>query len=155
MTPEINPDTTAGREYVSLVASGQSYCIEITTVREIRRWSSVTAIPNTHDAVLGVMNLRGAVIPIIDLSAKLGFPPAEICPRSVVVVTAIEDRTIGVLVDAVSEIILVNSDAVEPNPNIGGDERVSGISGLVSINGEMLKILAPESFVDFAPETLQ
>lgn len=60
-------------EFVSLTAGNQSFCIEITQIRELRRWTPVTALPYAEDAVLGVMNLRGAVIPISDLAAKLGL----------------------------------------------------------------------------------
>ena len=72
-------------ELVSLQSSNQGYCIEITSIREIRRWNSVTPLPNSDPATLGVMNLRGAVIPILDLASHLGMPKTEIGGRSVVV----------------------------------------------------------------------
>ena len=69
-------------EFVTLIAGGQSFCIEITQIREIRRWTPVTILPHSPAHVLGVINLRGAVIPIIDLAAKLGFPKIQPTART-------------------------------------------------------------------------
>ena len=79
-------------EFVTLIAGGQNFCIEITQIREIRRWTPVTILPHSPDHVLGVINLRGAVIPIIDLAAKLGFARISPTERHVIIITAIEEK---------------------------------------------------------------
>ncbi|SHI75563.1 chemotaxis protein CheW [Wenxinia saemankumensis] len=128
-------------EFVSLVAGGQSYCLEITQIREIRRWSSVTPLPYSERSVLGVMNLRGAVIPIIDLSEKLSLGPTDPTERHVIIVVANKDRTIGLLVDSVSEILTVKGEAIRETPNVKGESSIKAISGLLSIEEEMSRVI--------------
>jgi len=135
-------------EFVSLRAGGQGYCVEITSIREIRRWRTVTSLPNSDKSILGVMNLRGSVIPIIDLAARLGLQMTEVGPRSVVVVVAVGNRVIGLLVEAVSEILSIAADEIQPNPTQSHDGNDGQVVGLVSVDDEMLKILALETIVD-------
>lgn len=99
MSDEETNDRGNTTEFVSLSAGGQGFCVPITSIREIRRWSQVTALPFAEDSVLGVMNLRGAVIPIVDLAARLGLGTTEIGARNIVVVVAIGPRIMGMLVD--------------------------------------------------------
>ena len=99
-------------EFVTLVAGGQSFCIEITQIREIRRWSPVTLLPHSPPYVLGVINLRGAVIPILDLAAKLGFPPIEPTERHVIIISALEDLIVGLQFESVSDSLGIQTDAV-------------------------------------------
>lgn len=128
-------------EFVSLVAGDQSFCIEITLIREIRRWTPVTILPHAPDFVLGVINLRGAVIPIVDLAAKLGFPPAVPTPRHVIIVTALGDRTVGLLVSSVSEILSVDAADIRETPRIRDDETNRAISGVIARGEDMTRII--------------
>ncbi|TCM85056.1 chemotaxis protein CheW [Rhodovulum steppense] len=130
-------------EFVTLKAGGQSYCIEITQIREIRRWSPVTALPQAESAVLGVMNLRGAVIPIVDLAARLGLGKCDASPRHVIMVVAVGDKTVGLLVDSVSEILSVSGDQICEAPAMGRGDVPSSILGLISIEEGMSRILSP------------
>lgn len=134
-------------EFVTLKAGGQSFCIEIRQIREIRRWSPVTALPHAEHAVLGVMNLRGAVIPIIDLAARLGLGECDASPRHVIIVVAVGTRTMGLLVDSVSEILTVGGDQICEAPTMGNGDVPSSILGLISIEEGMSRILAPEVLV--------
>ncbi len=134
-------------EFVSLSAGGQDFCVEITTVREIRRWSQVTPLPYSEASVLGVMNLRGTVIPIIDLAARLGLPATEVGARNVVVVTTMGSRTIGLLVDAVSEILSVKGEEIRPNPTQRRDGTPERIVGLVSSSDTLLRVLDLDSVI--------
>ena len=135
-------------ELVSLQSSNQGYCIEITSIREIRRGNSVTPLPNSDPATLGVMNLRGAVIPILDLAAHLGMPKTEIGGRSVVVVISLEQRMIGLLVDVVSEILSIERSSIQPNPTQNRDNATNPIVGLLSVGNQMLKVLNVASLFD-------
>lgn len=132
-------------ELVALQSCNQAYCIDITFIREIRRWHTVTPLPNADPGTLGVMNLRGLVIPILDLSACLGMPPTTIGDRSVVVVLGLHDRILGVLVDVVSEILSIDKETIQPNPMRISEDTASPISGLVSVGDRMLKVLKVES----------
>ena len=128
-------------EFVTLVAGGQSFCIEITQIREIRRWTPVTILPHSPSHVLGVINLRGAVIPIIDLAAKLGFPPITPTERHVIIIVAIAERIVGLLVESVSEILGVRSSMVKETPRSSEDETVKSIEGIVPQEDDMTKII--------------
>lgn len=129
------------QEFVTLIAGGQSFCIEITQIREIRRWSPVTMLPHSPRHVLGVINLRGAVIPIIDLAAKLGF--AEITPteRHVIIIVAVDERIIGLLVESVSEILGVDVAMVKETPRTSADQTTRAIEGIIPAVDDMTKII--------------
>ena len=128
-------------EYVTLIAGGQSFCIEITQIREIRRWTPVTILPHSPNHVLGVINLRGAVIPIIDLAAKLGFAPISPTERHVIIIVAIADRIIGLLVESVSEILGVKTSMVKETPRSPEDESIKAIAGIIPQEEDMTKII--------------
>lgn len=128
-------------EFVTLVAGKQSFCIEITLIREIRRWTPVTILPHSPSHVLGVINLRGAVIPIVDLASKLGFPKITPTARHVIIIAAVRDRTVGLLVDSVSEILSVRSDAVRETPRVRDDDTNVCIQGVVAIEDDMTRII--------------
>lgn len=128
-------------EFVSLVAGGQGFCIEITEIREIRRWSPVTPLPFSEPDVLGVMNLRGSVIPIIDLSAKLGLGAIQPTTRHVIIVVVLSNRTVGLLVDAVSEILTIQGESIRSAPNTGQGDDIRSIRGLVEVGEEMSRII--------------
>ncbi|WP_342071638.1 chemotaxis protein CheW [Yoonia algicola] len=138
-------------EFVTLVAGGQSFCIEITQIREIRRWTPVTLLPHSPPYVLGVINLRGAVIPILDLAAKLGFQPIEPTERHVIIIIAIEERIVGLLVESVSEILGISSDMVRDTPRTQEDDSTRAINGIIPTGDDMIKILSLEALL---PATL-
>ena len=127
--------------FVTLIAGGQNFCIEITQIREIRRWTPVTILPHSPDHVLGVINLRGAVIPIIDLAAKLGFERIAPTERHVIIITAIEERIIGLLVESVSEILGVSSDMVRETPRSPEDATIRAILGVIAVGDDMTKVI--------------
>ena len=147
-------DNERDSEFVSLRSGGQSYCIPIKAVREIRRWQAVTTLPNSDSATLGVMNLRGAVIPIIDLTARMGMPNSTIGERSVVVVIAVRNRVIGILVDVVSEILTIDEAHIQPNPSRNRDDNGDHIVGLFTLGDQMLKVLCVDSLLDETAEEI-
>ena len=142
MTQRVETVQKKQLEFVTLVAGGQNFCIEITQIREIRRWTPVTILPHSPSHVLGVINLRGAVIPIIDLAAKLGFAKIQPSERHVIIVTAIEDRIVGLLVESVSEILGVSSDMVRETPRGPEDPTTRAILGIIPIDDDMTKIIS-------------
>ncbi len=128
-------------EFVTLVAGGQNFCIEITQIREIRRWTPVTILPHSPHHVLGVINLRGAVIPIVDLAAKLGFEKITPTERHVIIITAIEERIVGLLVESVSEILGVSADMVRETPRSPEDATTRAILGVIPVGDDMTKVI--------------
>lgn len=141
MTDTNDWDDDQHLEFVSLVAGGQGFCIEITEIREIRRWSPVTPLPFSEPSVIGVMNLRGAVIPILDLAAKLGLGAIDPTSRHVIIVVALRHKTVGLLVDAVSEILTIQGENIRKAPVTGAQADTRPIRGLVSIDDHMSRVL--------------
>ena len=134
-------------EFVTFTAGGQNYCIEIMQIREIRRWTPVTALPHAPHDVLGVMNLRGTVIPIYDLAARFGFGATEAHERNVIIVAAIEGQTFGLLVQSVSEILSVRTDTVQATPDVKSEATRQSILGVISVDGAMTRVVDLRSVV--------
>lgn len=134
-------------EFVTFVAGGQNFCIDITQIREIRRWSAVTFLPHSPPYVLGVMNLRGAVIPILDLTAKLGFDAVAPTGRHVIIIAAIEDSAVGLLVESVSEILGVSSSVVRETPRAADGGSTHVIQGIIPADDDMIKIISLDALL--------
>jgi purine-binding chemotaxis protein CheW len=111
-------------------------------VREIRGFAPATPLPQSPAFVRGVINLRGAVLPIIDLSARLGFPPAEPTARHVIMVVQVGHQTVGLLVDAVSDILTVASESIQPTPDVASEMTKSFVRGVLAIDGRMISLIA-------------
>jgi len=107
----------------------QTYGVEITTVREIRAWNGATPLPNTRDYVRGVINLRGTIVPIFDLRARFGDGQTSATKNHVVVVMSVGEKWVGILVDAVSDILTVAKNDIHPVPegNALDSELLNGI----------------------------
>ena len=118
------------------------YCIDIMSVREIRNWSGVTELPNTVEYMRGVINLRGVIVPIIDLRARFGQGLIEPTPAHVVVVVAIGDRLHGLLVDSVSDILTVKRTDIAPIPETLGQSQSPLLDGLITEGEQMMAIVA-------------
>lgn len=127
-------------QLIAFSVEDQVYAVEITSVREIRAWSGATPLPNTADFVRGVINLRGAIVPIIDLRARFGSGRTNATKTHVVIVLMIGSRLAGILVDAVYDILSVIGEDVQNVP--GGDEGEGELlQGLVSYNDRMVGIV--------------
>jgi purine-binding chemotaxis protein CheW len=128
-------------EFVTFSAGGQSFSLDIAHVREIRRWSAVTPLPHAPQEVLGVMNLRGSVIPIFDLSARFGLGHTPEDPRNVVVVAMIGNQTVGLLVEAVSEILSVDRTRIQETPDIRSEMTRQSITGVIPMEDGMTRVI--------------
>ncbi len=135
-------------EFITFSAGGKNYCLEITQIREIRRWTPVTALPHTPKDVLGVMNLRGAVIPIFDLAARFGLGSTPANERNVVIVAAMEGTTIGLLVESVSEILSVEKSAIQETPDIKSEATRHSILGMISVDDTMVRVVNLEAVLE-------
>jgi purine-binding chemotaxis protein CheW len=144
---EMKSSQTDHVEYVAFSVATQRYCLEITKIREIRGWSPVTALPHAPVEVLGVMNLRGAVIAIIDLAEKFGLGKTKANKRNVVIVVSVGGSETGLLVEAVSEIITGTKEEIQETPEVKSDATKKCIRGVVCIDGELTRIVALDEVI--------
>lgn len=135
-------------ELVAFSVAGLKHCLEIKKILEIRRWSPVTALPHAPDEVLGVMNLRGAVIPIYDLAARFGLGKTSPSERNVVIVCAVQGKSVGLLVESVSEIVSTNPDSIQSTPDVQSDATRDCIQGVISVDDGMARVINLDFIVD-------
>ncbi|WP_309643174.1 chemotaxis protein CheW [Phenylobacterium sp.] len=131
-----------GAELISVRIGDQAYAIDIMAVREIRGWTAATPLPHAPPHVLGMMNLRGAIQPVIDLGARLGLGMAEPGPSSVVVVAQIGDAQMGLVVDAVSDILTVTEGLIQPPPSVGSIESTTYVAGVMTTDTGIVSLLS-------------
>ncbi len=142
MNEPIRTDLASARGLIAFRIGAQEFCVDILSVREIRGWTPATALPQSPGFVRGVVNLRGAVLPIIDLAARLGFPPAEPTARHVIIVAQIGNQVIGLLVDAVSDILSATDDLVQATPDVASDMAKTFVRGVLAIDQRMISLIA-------------
>ena len=133
-------------QYLTFLLAGQEYGIDILRVQEIKGWDKPTRIPHSPDHVLGVINLRGAVVPIIDLRMRFGVETAPFGPTTVVIVVRVHGQrgelTVGVVVDAVCEVCNVSESELRPPPDVGGSIDSDFVKGLAMTDKRMLILLS-------------
>ena len=127
------------QQFLTFKLAGEEYGVGILSVQEIRGWSAVTAIPHSPAWLLGVINLRGAVVPIIDLRIKFNFAKAEYNEFTVVIILNVGSRVVGFVVDGVSDVITLGSGEIKPAPSLGNNADTSHIIGFST--GERMRIL--------------
>jgi purine-binding chemotaxis protein CheW len=128
-------------ELLSFLVGGQDYSVDIMSVREIRGGATATSLPHSPDYVRGVINLRGTVLPIMDLAKRLGMNTEVDSDRNVIIVVAIEERTVGLMVDAVSDILAIPEEEMQPPPEMPADNERNFVSALTIVDGRMIRIL--------------
>jgi purine-binding chemotaxis protein CheW len=134
-------------EFIAFRIGVQEFCIDIMSVREIRGWTPATALPHAPSYVRGVINLRGSVLPIVDLAERLGFPPTEASARQVIIVVQVGSQIIGLLVDAVSDILTQATDNIQPTPDVATGIVKSFIRGVLAIDGRMIGLIELDSLM--------
>jgi purine-binding chemotaxis protein CheW len=141
------PVRPAALLYARLVVGGQEYGLPIRHVRENRRWSAPTTLPHAPPFMLGSMNLRGEVIPIVDLAALFGFGAIAPTDRHVIVVVEREAKMLGLAVEAVRRILNVSPEDVRDAPALGAARGRSYVSGLIPVDGGMVRIVDLQAVV--------
>lgn len=141
------------RELITFRIADQEYSVDIMSVREIRGWSAATALPQSPSYIRGVINLRGVVLPIVDLSGRLGLGAAEPTARHVIIVAQIGARFVGLLVDAVSDILATTDEAIQSTPDVGCETVRSFVKGILAVDGRMISVVSLESILP-EPETI-
>jgi purine-binding chemotaxis protein CheW len=128
-------------QFISFAIGDDQYGVDIMAVREIKGWSQITRLPRQPDYMRGVLNLRGIMVPIIDLRCRFGQGMTEATPLHVVIVVQIGTRHVGLLADRVLDIVGCNASQVQPVPRIAQGSRVDFLSGLVTIESGMIALI--------------
>jgi len=128
-------------ELLSFRLADEEYSVDIMSVREIRGWTRATPLPHAPPHVRGVINLRGTVLPVIDLSVRLGMAPVPGNARNVIIVVQLGNQTTGLLVNAVSDILSVPRSALQPPPDLLADAEQGFIEALTIVDGRMIRVL--------------
>jgi len=147
MTREAGQQSRAEADFGKFIAfrvGGQLYCVDIMSVREIRGWIAATPLPHAQTFLRGVINLRGDVLPVVDLACRLGFPMSEPSARHVVVVLELPGQVVGFLVEAVSDIIEIAPGAVQPTPEVASAVARDFVRGVVASDSTMIGVLRAE-----------
>ena len=136
---------SAPQQYLTFTLGGEMFAVAILNVKEIIEFGTVTEIPMMPGFIRGVINLRGAVVPVIDLSCRFGGKSTEVARRTCIVIVELEQgdqkHDIGVMVDAVSEVLEIARGEIEPPPSFGAKIRTDFISGMGKVNGSFVIIL--------------
>lgn len=144
-------------QYITFTVNREEYGIDIMSVLEIKGWTETTRLPNQPEYLRGVLNLRGAIVPIIDLRHRFGGGQTDASSINVVIIVSIEGRYVGILVDAVSDILTVSRNDIQEVPNVDGTAKENFLSGLVTLNDRMVAILELSQLragTENIPETL-
>jgi purine-binding chemotaxis protein CheW len=138
---EVSGDKSIATELISFAIDDDQYGVDIMAVREIKGWSEITHLPKQPDYVRGVLNLRGVMVPIIDLRCRFGQGLTEATPMHIVIIVQVEDMQVGLLADRVLDIVSFEASQVQPVPRAAQSARIDFLSGLVTIEGGMIAII--------------
>jgi purine-binding chemotaxis protein CheW len=136
-----NQKVVEKKEFLAFTLGSEEYCIDILKVQEIRGYETVTPIPNTPAFMKGVVNLRGIIVPIIDLRIKLDLAKVEYDQFTVVIILSIRGRVVGIVVDSVSDVVALAPEEIKEAPQFGAAIKTDYIDGLVTIDERMLIII--------------
>lgn len=145
--PQDTAHAMGSLELISFEIGGQAYCIDIRAVREIRGWTPATPMPHTPRYIMGVINLRGLVMPVIDLRNRLGLGDTEPSTRHVIVVVQHGDRIAGLLVDAVQETFMVDVASLQAPPSMDSTASEVFVDAIIPLEGMMLSRLVVEALL--------
>ena len=138
---------TQSQEYLVFSLGSEEYAVDILKVQEIRGYENVTRIANAPDFIKGVTNLRGVIVPIVDLRIKFNLDKVEYEGQTVVIVVNVADRVVGIVVDGVSDVMTLSSDQIKPAPEFGETLSADYLSGLGSLEDRMLVIVDIEKLL--------
>jgi purine-binding chemotaxis protein CheW len=140
-------------QLISFAIGDDQYGVDIMAVREIKGWTEITHLPKQPDYVRGVLNLRGVIVPIIDLRCRFGQGLTEATPLHIVIIVQIAAKPIGLLADRVLDIVSLDEAQIQPVPRIAQASRVDFLSGLVTIEGTMIALIDLPNLLSMHVET--
>ena len=128
-------------QFISFAIGDDQYGVDIMAVREIKGWSEITHLPKQPEYVRGVLNLRGAIVPIVDLRCRFGQGLTEATPLHIVIIVQVGARQVGLLADRVLDIVSTEASQIQPVPRIANTTRINFLSGLVTIESGMIALI--------------
>ena len=147
-----NEDAVELVQYLTFMMADEEYGIEILSVQEIRGWEPMTEIPNQSDYVKGVINLRGTVVPVIDLRLRFGLSKVDYTELTVVIIVKVsigsDEKIMGIVVDAVSDVYNLDKEAATKTPDLSDVDNKSFIDGLINVDDKMVVLLDLEKILD-------
>ncbi len=141
-----------GIQVVAFKLLNEEYGVSILNVQEIRDLTNITRVPFAADYIKGVINLRGSVLPVIDLKKRLGLADAPYTDNTRIVTVTVGDLHVGMLVDAVTEVLTINSKPVDPKKAINGKEITKFLSGIGNVDGRLIIMLNLQEIMDMPKE---
>ncbi|XPF94636.1 chemotaxis protein CheW [Colwellia sp. RE-S-Sl-9] len=140
------------QEYLTFVLNGEEFGVDILCVQEIRVWSSVTELPNKPDYIKGVINLRGVIIPIVDLRQRFGLAPLEYNEQTVTIILRTQKTqkpmVVGIVVDSVSEVYKFNKNSIRKAPEFGNQIDSCFLRGLASVEDKLIILLETQTLLN-------
>lgn len=142
----VGKSSNEAMQFLSFTVNNETYGVEIVSILEIRGWVDTMPLPKTPDYMIGVLNLRGIVVPIFDLRSRFGLGTTEVKSTNVVIVLSIHGRKFGILVDTVSDIITLEQSQISASPDVQTSLEDRFIKGIItSENGDMVILLNVEA----------
>lgn len=149
--------TPVAAQYLTFICAGEEYGVEILRVQEIKGWDRVTRVPYSPPYLLGVMNLRGMIVPVVDLRTRLNLEKRNFDASTVVIVVRVQssrgEKTVGIVVDGVSDVYSVLPDAIKPLPELGTAADEACVKGIANVEGKMVMLLDINELVAACVET--
>ncbi|MBD3609873.1 MAG: chemotaxis protein CheW [Gammaproteobacteria bacterium] len=143
-------------QWVTFYLAEEKYGVPVAQVREVLRYTEITPVPGAPDYVIGIINLRGNVVTVLDTRKRFALPPVDVTDSTRIVIIEVDEQVVGILVDSVSEVMRLNSSDIETAPNVGNDESSKYIQGVASRDGNLLilvdlhKLLTDEEWQEMA-----
>ena len=151
LSPDNQFDETqqlASEQFVSFWIGKSTFAVHIMCVREIRAWADFTKLPNTPPHIVGMINLRGDIIPVIDVALRFGNGPTDVNSNKVVIVVSVDGKFSGLLVDGVSDILSINEKAIRAVPQLEGADQQRFLKNLITLEEEMFAIVNIDEIVN-------
>ncbi len=143
-TKELNQQiglTTDGSQFLTFNLGDELYGVDILRVQEIKGYTAVTKIPNTPSHIKGVLNLRGTIVPIVELRTKFGMPTIEYTAFTVIIVVVVRDKVMGLVVDSVSDVLNIDKKDIQPPPKFGANVDVSFMNAIGKFGDKLVALL--------------
>lgn len=134
-------------QWVTFRLDDETYGINVMQVQEVLRYSEIAPVPGAPSYVLGIINLRGNVVTVIDTRQRFGLPSTEVTDNTRIVIIEADKQVVGILVDSVAEVVYLRESEIETAPNVGNDEAAKFIQGVCNKNGELLILVALEKMM--------
>lgn len=142
------------RQFISFTVGDEEYGVDIMAIREIKGWTPTTPLPEASAHMRGVIDLRGVIVPIIDLRVRFRHGPTEVTPTHVIIVVAIGEAMVGLLADAVVDIVTVSASDIQPTPDAEHGGGAGYLSGIVTVEGRMVVLLDLPALLERDAEVL-